>query len=617
MRAPHSLFLILLIVIGCTTINNEVRLNEEIEALHLKASTSSLDSTYLILSSVKELIGENPQLRDSLKSANNSLLGHYFRQTSKIDSATYYFKAAADAVKDSILNSQEVDYFYFTYDAYKQQQKYGDAIAVADAYKSKLHTEVTPGFEVMLYFMYENVYVAIPDYEKALENNILQEKSYKKTNQIDYIPTILSARARILYYMGDKEKFIALQDSLLQHKENNSADNNLQLYNNYANYSYFEGDFDKAVYYNKQALPYIRTRSDTARIPQGLAVIYANIAEAYVESKQYSNAENYLDSVKLMGIENLSVDTQKNYLNYKLRWAIATNTNAEAVVNDLDALYEFQRKEYEDKFNNELVALTEANEKEKTLQIEKTEAEDKTNRLTATLISAGIGTLALVLGGVFYFRYNKFKLEREHMKTQQRLLRAQMNPHFTFNTLAVIRGMIDENPEGAKNYLVKFSRHLGAIFQNSTFDYILLENELQSLEEYMGLQQMRFSIPFTYQIELNTIEPDLIYVPGMLLQPIVENSLSHGFQGIDYEGAIVIKLKEKGKFLHCTIEDNGQGILKNTDTRDRTSSTQLIARFLEKATNAAFTFTDKRKLNNDDTGVIVSFYIPFKDTLDD
>ena len=113
---------------------------------------------------------------------------------------------------------------------------------------------------------------------------------------------------------------------------------------------------------------------------------------------------------------------------------------------------------------------------------------------------------------------------------QQRLLRSQMNPHFTFNTLYAIQNQIKKDPEGAKDYMLKFSRLLRLILENSMQNYVQLEKEIDSLKKYMDLQLLRFPSKFNYQITLKDIEEDdLIFIPPMLMQPFVENSIEHGF----------------------------------------------------------------------------------------
>ena len=197
---------------------------------------------------------------------------------------------------------------------------------------------------------------------------------------------------------------------------------------------------------------------------------------------------------------------------------------------------------------------------------------------------------------------------------QQRLLRSQMNPHFTFNTLSAIQDHFKQDKEGASSYLVKFSRLLRLILENSTRNYVPLESELEAIEKFMDLQLIRFPNLFIYDIELTNLErDDLVFIPPMLLQPFIENSIAHGFSGINRKGEISIKLELKEEFISCIIEDNGKGISDSGEIRKNTTSTRLISDFLRKATGKSLLISNKR----DEQGVVVSFLIPFKTTEND
>ena len=201
---------------------------------------------------------------------------------------------------------------------------------------------------------------------------------------------------------------------------------------------------------------------------------------------------------------------------------------------------------------------------------------------------------------------------------QQRLLRSQMNPHFTYNTLYAIQNHIKTDQDGAVKYLLKFSRLLRLILENSMQNYVALESELESLKKYMDLQLLRFPRKFTYDVQLNDLEEDeLLFIPPMLMQPFVENSIEHGFHNMDDQGTISISLTRKKKFLECKIEDNGQGKVASNNKGKRSASTQLIANFLEKATKQKVQIQNKADIETNESGMIVTFLIPFKLTEDD
>jgi sensor histidine kinase YesM len=102
-----------------------------------------------------------------------------------------------------------------------------------------------------------------------------------------------------------------------------------------------------------------------------------------------------------------------------------------------------------------------------------------------------------------------------------------------------------------------------------------------------------------------------------LLQPFIENSIEHGFKGIDYLGEIKIRLSKNKNFIHCCIEDNGIGFLQYESTSKRSSSINLISNFLLKATKTEVKITNKKELLKSETGLLVNFLIPYKLTEND
>ena len=111
--------------------------------------------------------------------------------------------------------------------------------------------------------------------------------------------------------------------------------------------------------------------------------------------------------------------------------------------------------------------------------------------------------IAIVIGFLIFnfYRQRKFKMEQQNFLLHQRLLRSQMNPHFTFNSLSLIKNSIEEDKEQSIKYIQKFSRLLRAIFENSTKDYVPIEDELESLRDYIELQQFRFPDRFNYSLK--------------------------------------------------------------------------------------------------------------------
>ncbi|NNF36404.1 MAG: histidine kinase [Saprospiraceae bacterium] len=174
-----------------------------------------------------------------------------------------------------------------------------------------------------------------------------------------------------------------------------------------------------------------------------------------------------------------------------------------------------------------------------------------------------------LLGGLGYIIYKiklRNDLKEERIKTklaslESQALRAQMNPHFIFNSLNSIKSLIllDRKEEGV-TYLTKFSRMVRKILKHSKERYIPLKRELELLRIYLDLESLRFHQKFDFNIQ---VDPAVnIYnqmVPPLLIQPYVENSIWHGLLHLEGDAHLIIVVYTKDGFLYIEIEDNGIG----------------------------------------------------------
>lgn len=158
------------------------------------------------------------------------------------------------------------------------------------------------------------------------------------------------------------------------------------------------------------------------------------------------------------------------------------------------------------------------------------------------------------------FENNNIKLRMAEL--EQTALRSQMNPHFIFNCLTSIQQLIilQKNDE-ANNYLVQFSKLIRDTLENSSKSFLSIRDTIGYLSRYLLLEQMRFpdqfDFDFTTAKEIN-IDKDAI--PTMIIQPLIENSIRHGFKGsFAKKGLIKISFEENKGFIICTIIDNGVG----------------------------------------------------------
>jgi LytS/YehU family sensor histidine kinase len=138
-----------------------------------------------------------------------------------------------------------------------------------------------------------------------------------------------------------------------------------------------------------------------------------------------------------------------------------------------------------------------------------------------------------------------------------------MNPHFIFNSLNSINYFISQNDRlSANRYIADFSRLIRSILGNLSQEYIPLNKELESLNDYLQLEHLRFSDKFDYEISVDesVITEDVLVFPGMV-QPFIENAIWHGVRGLeDRKGFVKIKLlQSKPDCIIAVIEDDGIG----------------------------------------------------------
>ncbi len=140
-----------------------------------------------------------------------------------------------------------------------------------------------------------------------------------------------------------------------------------------------------------------------------------------------------------------------------------------------------------------------------------------------------------------------------------------MNPHFIFNSLNAIQELIiTNNTEEGYRYLSSFSKLLRMVLNNSEKNFIPLSNELEMIKLYLSLESLRFRQSFLYEIVVDeNIEPDIVLVPPLLLQPYAENAVWHGLRHKEGEKKLFITIYEQQQQLQIEIDDNGVGRKKS------------------------------------------------------
>jgi len=155
----------------------------------------------------------------------------------------------------------------------------------------------------------------------------------------------------------------------------------------------------------------------------------------------------------------------------------------------------------------------------------------------------------------------KAEFQQQTTELEMQALRAQMNPHFIFNSLnSINRFILQSNRVQASEYLTKFSRLVRLILQNSRAALIPLQSELESLELYLEMEVLRFDCHFAYKIVVpSDLDTEMLKVPPLIIQPYVENAIWHGLMHKEEKGQLDIEVILEGNYLFFKITDDGIG----------------------------------------------------------
>ncbi|MEQ9064287.1 MAG: histidine kinase [Vicingaceae bacterium] len=156
----------------------------------------------------------------------------------------------------------------------------------------------------------------------------------------------------------------------------------------------------------------------------------------------------------------------------------------------------------------------------------------------------------------------EIEISSKMRELEMKALRSQMNPHFLFNALNSIYSMINSGDQSkAGQFLIRFSKLLRIVINQSMSVKVTLTEELKLLQIYIELEQMRFNDSFVFEMFVDdTLEPDLLLVPSFIIQPFVENAIIHGLKrkkGDDKKLQLLIR--DAGDKIECKVIDNGVG----------------------------------------------------------
>ena len=291
-----------------------------------------------------------------------------------------------------------------------------------------------------------------------------------------------------------------------------------------------------------------------------IAPIYINLGWAQMSADQSDKAEaNILEGLKIAEESNLP--RQASRASHLLSELYQKNENHKEALN-----YTIKAQKLDEKILNENTIryvndiIYRYDSEKQNAQIDQYETELRTTK--TTLLIGGIA-LAL-LAGIFYILYRQYQLKNDKklLTLEQSMLRSQMNPHFLFNSLNSIKlYIINNEKKNAVHYLNKFSKLVRKILESSSMREIPLAEELETVELYMNIENIRFSNEIDFKIRIDkNIDPHTIRIPSLILQPFLENGLWHGLSSKPGEKKIDLHIsKGDYDFIHIAITDNGIG----------------------------------------------------------
>lgn len=301
---------------------------------------------------------------------------------------------------------------------------------------------------------------------------------------------------------------------------------------------------------------------------RGMSSAIYSLADTYFQEKKYQLAEQY-------ALESLELAQPTQFIGQ-----IIETTRLLKKIYSKKCDYKNALKMYElyNSYNDSLANISikkQALEKEFAYNIEKRESQNKfltqQNQLQSLKIKQSryfiiiltIIILFTIIITYLIIKQNNLKSLQRNILLEQKLFRVQMNPHFMSNCLAAIQELIYANDyKKASLYLAKFSFFLRQILNHSEKPYVTLAQEIEIINLYIELEQLRFMDKFTFELNIsNEVDIYDIYIPTLLTQPIIENAIWHGLIPLKElrKPTLLIDIYKKDSLYYIDIMDNGVG----------------------------------------------------------
>ena len=364
--------------------------------------------------------------------------------------------------------------------------------------------------------------------------------------------------------MGNQEKVVEIYNAAVdKHGQDKVASAATSLITYYCGALVNTKQFELAEDVLAKHIQFYKDKGRT-KLLSGLYQYYSSVLKRTGRKKEALEA---MDSTYHYRRDRLSLTFLSRYHRQKSILYLQLNQNDSA----LRHFYKFEKylnKHYktnaEEEYAKTVIQL-ETQEKENEIVLLQKENELERSKSWRLKLMLAFVALLLIAGAVVlyqYFRQRRVKAKQELVQAELTSIRSQMNPHFMFNALNSVKSYIIKNDSHtAARYLGKFASLMRGILNLSSEPFVSLQEELEVLQLYIEMEQLRFKNKFEYHLDLaNEIDTENLLVTPLFLQPFIENAIKHGLTPLEERvGKLDVRIMQNNGVLTFEITDNGIG----------------------------------------------------------
>ncbi|TPN88657.1 tetratricopeptide repeat protein [Aquimarina algicola] len=588
-------------------------------------------------------------------------LGIIHKNVGKYDKAVNFYKKALKIQEEQQIDTDLASSYNNLGIVYKLQGKYIDAL---EYYNKTLQIDLESDNKNYIAGSYANIgiiYKMSGNYPKALEYYFQSLKISEELGNQKYIANNYNNIGGLYHEQNDYQS--ALKYHLKSLNMRKQINDKKGIATNYLNiglaYSALN-DHEKAYSYQLKALELQKELGNKREI----ATAQINIGKNFIEAKKYSEAipflkkgisasneiettdisisgmnllgESLLELGKYQQAEKILSESalkakeigllkETGIASENLAKAQSASGNHKAALKSYElyhTIYDSLLGEEKAKQISQLQIQYNTEKKEQEIKSLAQQAsiqslELKQANLSKTIYAA-IAIFILLIAAVLFLinKQKQLQLLQKSQNIEQNLLRVQMNPHFIFNAMTSIQDYMNKgDSKQAGLYLVKFSKLIRQVLDNSRNEFISLEQEINMLENYLSIQNLNREYPFTYSIELEEgLDAEEIAIPPMFAQPFIENAVKHGITSVKGNAKIQILFAKENDDLIVKIFDNGIGI-KETMKIEKKDHRSHAIKITEERIELYRRMQKKRidfDIKNLSQGTEITFNLPFQ-----